>query len=342
MKWFALLWGMSIPVMGQSPIIVPIVDSIGRDVATLPTEPMRFLNLYGLETDLYDCQCSFKYGCEYYIDLGGIYGFNGLRLPLSATYVRRGNFDVLDRIIGKAEQLNMTIMLDYHRTDPSHQGDWYETNLMDFLTTWNILLSRYYNRPVVKYVDLFNEFQQGNDKADFWSDIMSQSVHALEKAFPQRYVWVVSGTNWCGTQHGIHIDLPLDNIMYSVHKYSFSGNGGDYVKDWDESFGFIPPEKLIVGEFGWISSVPQQVEWAKLFLAYLKEKGYKNTCFWTIALSGDTGGILKDDCLTLETEKINMLQDFWGFPPSRNLRNSSTTLQIILGNNLRKRYDGIV
>lgn len=273
---------------------------------------MRFLNLYGIETDLMDCQCSFRNTCEYYMDYSKALGFNGFRIPFSAEYVKRGDFTSLDRIIEKAGSINTTLMLDYHRTYSSHQGNWYETNKQDFLSIWRKVLNRYNDKPIVQYIDLYNEFQDGPDKALFWNELMTSVIDQLEGEFPDRFNWIVGATNWGGNLHGIHIDLPLDNIYYTIHKYSFSHPlTGNYRTDWDYSFNNIPPERLIVGEFGWITENPEQVKWAKEFLSYLKEKGYRNTCFWTLALSGDTNGILRDDCIELDEKKITMLQDFW-------------------------------
>ena len=280
---------------------------------------IRGINIYGLETDLKNCQCSYKNGCEYYMEYNVGLGFNFFRIPFSAEYVRAGDFSVLDGIIDTATRLNSTIMLDYHRTFNSHQGNWYETTLNNFLSIWNVLLLRYFDKPIVQYIDLYNEFQDGQEKTDFWNQVMTDTVLSLETQYPKRYNWVIGGTNWGGNLHGNHIDLPFSNIYYTIHKYEFSKLDNDYRKDWDFSFGFVPADRLIVGEFGWKSDQPEQVFWAQHFLAYLKENGFHNTIFWTLALSGDTGGILRDDCLTLETDKLIMLRNFWDLP-ARHLR----------------------
>ena len=43
------------------------------------------------------------------------------------------------------EKYDFDILLDYHRTHASHQGDWSETNMHDFIDTWITIIDRYKN-----------------------------------------------------------------------------------------------------------------------------------------------------------------------------------------------------
>jgi endoglucanase len=294
MKWFNILL-----------LILPLRGVWGE---------LRAINVYGLETELGDLQCSYVRPSPYYIEQVDKMGFNSIRLPFSAEYVNKNDWTKMDIVVQKAQELNLTIILDYHRTYSGHQGDWYETNLQSFLDVWAKVLGRYSKYSNIGYVDLYNEFQQPNDKVEFWNDIMTQSILYLEDMFPFRFNWVVGGTNWGGNIHGINIDIPYmnDRIYYTIHKYWFSSTG-DYEHDWDYSFGNHPPDKIIVGEFGWIEGDAKQDKWIDVFLAYLKKRGIKNTAFWNLTWqSGDTQGILKENCLTIEENKLSKLQQFWG------------------------------
>ena len=281
------------------------------------SEILKAISLYGLETELaFQCgvSCCWTNSNSYYVQKVADMGFNAIRLPFSAEYIKVNDYKFMDEVIGKAEELNITIILDYHRTYADHQGNWYETNLHDFLQVWEKVLFRYYDRPHVRYVDLFNEFQDGHDRADFWNDIMTQSILYLENKFPLRWHYFVGGTNWSGSLQNIKVNVPPEvdvRVSYSIHKYQWSVMG-DYRADYTLSFGGYSGEKLFVGEFGWIQSNPQQVEWATMFLTYLKEHQISNTALWCLSYySGDTQGILQPNCLDVEHEKLNILKNFW-------------------------------
>lgn len=130
---------------------------------------------------------------------------------------------------------------------------------------------------------------------------------AIEEAYPKKFIYFPTGLFWGNTLSGYSLEnLPFsDRVIYSIHKYHFSGTGDR--ADWDSSFGSIyPGSKLIIGEYGFRD--PEDMEWGKSFVSYLQEKGVKNHCFWTIAHSGDTGGLWKDDCETLNTKKVDVLK----------------------------------
>jgi hypothetical protein len=85
----------------------------------------------------------------------------------------------------------------------------------------------------------------------------------------------------------------------------------DYEQDWEYSSNGYSGDKLIIGEFGWMTEDQKQVEWAQQFLQYLQKKNIRNTAFWTVAHSHDTNGIWKDSCVELDQPKVQLLQNFW-------------------------------
>lgn len=50
------------------------------------------------------------------------------------------------------------------------------------------------------------------------------------------------------------------------------------------------------------------MDFGREFVSYLLKKGIKNQEFWTIAHSGDTGGLWYDDCDTLNMNKYNIIK----------------------------------
>jgi hypothetical protein len=115
-----------------------------------------------------------------------------------------------------------------------------------------------------------------------------------------------------------------ERLYYSVHKYHFSGDGSQ--RDWEESFGnlqWLPPDRIVIGEFGWDAKEQKQEDWASRFMSYLQTKNITNTVYWTIAHSGDTGNLFNDDCQTINWRHYNLLKKFWDkqmHSPQRRLR----------------------
>ena len=110
-----------------------------------------------------------------------------------------------------------------------------------------------------------------------------------------------------------------DRIFYSTHKYAFSLPPGanadtyDYEWDWDNSFGNVglPKEKLTVGEWSWVETKEKEVAWSRRFVDYLKKKDIRNTIYFTVAHTVDTGNVFFDDCLTIKYETVLLLHKLW-------------------------------
>lgn len=275
------------------------------------------INFYGLETPSKDFVCGWKHRPSYYLKELDNLGFNSIRLPFSLEYVREGNFQKMDEFFDAISLYpNMTVVLDMHRVFSSHQGptpteDW--ISLQMFLDGWVNIIKRYENNTQLLGIDVFNEYQ-GTD-SNYWNDMLHQIVKHLEQTFPERFEYFVGGTRWGGDIHDINLeDLPFKNrIHYTIHKYIFSGSGYNREEDWNWSFGNFKdvPGKVSVGEWGFKSQEWDQKEWARQFISYLKKNNITDTYFWTIAHSGDTGGLWFDDCDNLDIEKYNIIKTLW-------------------------------
>ena len=101
-----------------------------------------------------------------------------------------------------------------------------------------------------------------------------------------------------------------DRIRYSIHKYWFSDTQ-PYEPKWDYSFGDHKPV-VSVGEWGYMSEVQSEVEWAEKFVNYLIKNELRDTFFWCWSPnSGDTKGILLDNCSTIDQDKMALLHRLW-------------------------------
>jgi aryl-phospho-beta-D-glucosidase BglC (GH1 family) len=274
---------------------------------------MKFISVYGLEVGAKSFVCSWIKPVEWYIEALKDLGFNGFRLPFSYEYVMEGNFDLMDRFVDSANYNKMPVLLDYHRTWSAYQGSVPTDGITmdEFVECWLTVLRRYKDKQVVRGLNSYNEYQ-GNDpnEVNYYSKYLFDRV---EEEFGDRFSYYMTGTGWAGNLTGVSLEgEPYANrTYYSVHKYSWSGTADE--ADWENSFGNIglPVDRLVVGEFGFFSSVETDVDWAKRFIVYLKKKGIRNTAFWTVAHSMDTGGIFYDDCLTVDWKKLSILKDLW-------------------------------
>lgn len=284
-------------------------------VKLLPTltvhhpQDIRCLSIYGLETTLRDFVCSWVHPVDYYVDQAAKLGFNSLRIPVSIQYIYEKNHDKLRSVIDAALLRDMWVVIDFHRVHDDYQEPSPETgiSLDDYTNNVVDLLSEFQHYSNVLGVNSFNEYQGTN--VTYLKEINTKIFDAIEHSFPGRFHYFATGTQWGGNLSGFSLEnlTYADRITYSVHKYKFSGTADE--TDWEASFGTLfPPEKLVIGEFGWKDA---DEEWAKRFIDYLKKKNITNTCFWTVAHSGDTDGLWFDNCQDLDQRKFDLLKTLW-------------------------------
>lgn len=270
------------------------------------------ISIYGLETPLKNFVCSWVHPVEFYINHLKELGFNTLRLPFSYDYILNNDLSKMDHFMEIAYLHDMEVVLDLHRIESSHQAPTPEdgATLQEVISMWKTVLWRYEHYPNLLGHNCYNEYQGQN--ISYLTNYHELVFSEIELEFPLRFVYFATGYAWSGNIHGFSLEhLPFhDRIIYSVHKYVFSGAANE--EDWEESFGNeFPPSKICIGEWGWKQQNKEQVEWATRFIEYLKKKRILNTAFWTIAHSGDTDGIYFDDCTTLDQTKYNLLKTLW-------------------------------
>lgn len=141
------------------------------------------------------------------------------------------------------------------------------------------------------------------------------------------------GTNywWGSNLRGIKIDpitsIPKNRLMYSVHEYGPEVHSQDWFTDpafpanlpavWRDAFYFVYEQNLAglyIGEIGikeesagQPDSIPYK--WYTSFLQFAGKKVHFTYWSWNPD-SGDTGGILKDDWLTVNPLKYGLLKPY--------------------------------
>lgn len=277
---------------------------------------IRGINWFGLETEAKFLQCTWAHSVDWNLDLISSLNFNYIRLPFSVEYIMEGNYHNMDEFFTKIQDFpEISVALDLHRLHSTHQSPKpYDGRYSfdDFLSAWETVLERYYDNPSLKAVDIFNEFQSSSYPE--WNGLARQTVNYIESKFPDRFVYFVGGVQWGGNLHYVDLsDLPFsDRVFYSIHKYWWSDSEPDIESKWDYSFGDIDLPIVNVGEWGFKSTSVFETDWAVKFVQYLKEKDITDSFFWTWSPnSGDTGGILYDDCTTVDKKKMEVLETLW-------------------------------
>jgi hypothetical protein len=218
-------------------------------------------------------------------------------------------------MVAACSRNEMKIVIDIHRVGNNRQEETPDigiqefgrgiNNKEDFMLQVIKLMGRYSGNTSVVGVNSWNEYT-GTDTR-YKRDWDIHFFNHIEASYPGRFWYFATGMLWGGylTGYSLEDQAWSNRLTYSTHKYHFSGSGNR--QDWEGSFGnAFPPNRMIVGEYGFRN--PEDMQWGRDFTSYLVEKGIKNHCFWTVAHSGDTGGLWRDDCNTFDEEKYEILK----------------------------------
>ncbi len=113
-------------------------------------------------------------------------------------------------------------------------------------------------------------------------------------------------------------DIPTARLVYSPHTYGPSVYEQDYFSDgrfpanmpaiWDEHFGHLAASHPVVpGEFGGRNTGRDAI-WQEAFVDYMIASDMQSFFYWSLnPNSGDTGGILLDDWISIDEGKMQTL-----------------------------------
>jgi len=304
------------------------------------------INFFGFETDTKVVHMLWCQPLEWHIQKIAETGFNSIRMPVSEdfimsdwnteypkdgvinpTFPQHGmkSIEILDEIFRLTAEKNISIIFDIHRLYDSQQSpkpfiDYTIYTFVRFMDAWVKLLQRYQSQPNLLGVDVFNEYQ--SDNWQDWKNLAEITINHIENTIPDRFQYYVEGSRWGGDLSGAN-KYPLQlaphimpRVFYSIHKYHFSDsnfqwNQAGLNQSWDFSFGFLK-DRVMVGEWGYISSDRWQSQWAAWFVDYLRDRGVTNTYFWSWNFdSGDTQGVVMENCQDLNSDKIRLLHQLW-------------------------------
>jgi endoglucanase len=252
------------------------------------------------------------------------------------------SLQVMDKIIRGANHRGIKIILDNHRSTPGggpeSNGLWYtsEYSENDWILDWKKLVRRYKYIPAVIAVDLRNEPYNAcwgcGDPSTDWRLAAEKAGNAVLSVNPNLLV-IVEGvavhngqyTWWGGNLIGakefpVRLNVP-NKLVYSAHEYPESIYPQPWFSDsnypnnlptvWDKYWGYLVRENIapvLIGEFGTRLESEKDKQWLSQFQEYVRHNKISWT-YWSLnPNSGDTGGLLQDDWVTIHQMKQIILR----------------------------------
>lgn len=262
---------------------------------------------------------------------------NGIDLTQNPDLASKTGPEILDALIAAAGQRGLRVILDRHRPDSGAQSPlWYTTAYSEdrWIADWVMLAQHYRDNPTVVAFDLHNEphanatWGDGNTATD-WRLAAQRAGNAILAVDPDALILVegveaVAGNFywWGGNLRGamaapVQLSAP-DHVIYSPHEYPASiyaqtwFSAPDYPANlpalWDATWGDLAATApVLVGEFGTKLATDVDRQWLDSLTRYLAARGMSFT-FWALNPdSGDTGGILADDWVSVNQDKMTYL-----------------------------------
>jgi GH18 family chitinase/aryl-phospho-beta-D-glucosidase BglC (GH1 family) len=222
-------------------------------------------------------------------------------------------------------------------------GLWYTDQYPEsrWINDWKMLALRYNGNSTVIGADIHNEphgsANWGQGGANDWKAAAEKCGNAILAVNPN-WLIVVEGIEsynddyywWGGNLMGVK-DHPITlnvsgRLVYSPHIYPNSVWNQPWFADanypdnlpaiWDKSWGYIYKENIapvLIGEFGSFFENGKDLQWLDTLEVYLKNgitagsKGISWTYWCWNPNSTDTGGILKDDWISVHQNKMDYL-----------------------------------
>jgi len=254
--------------------------------------------------------------------------------------------EVMDAVIQEAEKQGLLILLDSHRLNDQRIPElWYGDGFTeaDWIDTWKMLATRYKNQANVIGADLKNEPHGKaswgtNDQATDWRLAAERCGNAIQAINPN-WLIVVEGVennvpgqklkiHWMGAnlegvaRFPVRLSRP-NKLVYSPHEYgqgvfnqpwfSEANFPNNLINRWETGWNYIATKGIApvwIGEFGGrqTDSTSKEGIWQRKLVDFINQKNL-GFAYWSWnPNSGDTGGILQEDWLSVEAPKQELLQ----------------------------------
>lgn len=267
---------------------------------------------------------------------------SGIDYQLNPDLANLTSLQVMDKIVAGADARGIKIILDNHRSTPGggpeSGGLWYTSGYSesDWIADWKMLVTRYKSSAAVIGVDLRNEPYGGcwgcGDPTHDWRLAAEKAGNAIQSINPSLLI-IVEGVSvyngqstwWGGNLMGaqtypVRLNVP-NQLVYSAHEYPESVASQPWFSDptypanlpavWDKYWGYLIKGNLapvLIGEFGTRYETVKDQQWLQTFQSYLQQNKLSWT-FWSLNPdSGDTGGLLLDDWISVNQTKQGILK----------------------------------
>lgn len=248
--------------------------------------------------------------------------------------------EVMDAVVAGARERGLRVLLDRHRPGAAAQSAlWYTEDFPEsrWIADWTMLAARYRDDPTVIGADLHNEphgpacWACGDASRD-WAAAATRAGNAILAVQPNWLILIEgvelqrdgTATWWGGglaDAGAAPIQLAVPHrVVYAPHDYPASVfaqpwfDAVDYPANlpavWDRHWGYLARDGIapvLLGEFGTTLRTESDRLWLDTLVGYLAERGI-SFAYWSFnPNSGDTGGLVMDDWLTPQAEKLQAL-----------------------------------
>jgi aryl-phospho-beta-D-glucosidase BglC (GH1 family) len=247
---------------------------------------------------------------------------------------------ILDQIIAEAQARNLRIILDRHRPDDNSQSAlWYTSQYSEqrWISDWQMLATRYLGNSTVVGFDLHNEPSNpatwgDNSMTTDWRAAAERAGNAIQTVNPNLLI-IVEGIEevngdyyWNGGNlmaagmSPVQLTVP-NQVVYSPHDYPASVyaqpwfSAANYPSNlpgvWDMYWGYLVEQNVApiwIGEFGSLYQTTSDQQWMGSLVNYIIEHQLSFSYWCLNPDSSDTGGILQNDWMTVNTNKQTVVQ----------------------------------
>lgn len=265
---------------------------------------------------------------------------NGIDFNLNPNLQGLTGLQILDKLVAGARIRGLKIILDRHRPDSGGQSAlWYTSAYSEqrWISDWTMLASRYQGNDTVIGCDLHNEPHDpatwgSGDASTDWRLAAQRCGDAVQAVNPHLLI-IVEGIQSVGGDYywwggnleaagNAPVQLNFQNqLVYSAHDYPASVYGQPWFSDpsypgnlpgvWSKHWGYLVENNIApvyVSEFGTLDQTTSDAQWLRGMASYISTNKFSFT-FWCLNPdSGDTGGILQNDWMTVNQNKQSVLQ----------------------------------
>jgi len=270
---------------------------------------------------------------------------NSINFERNPSLEGKTPLQVMDFFVAKAKAAGLNVILDRHRPGSDAQSElWYTSKYSEkkWISDWTMLAKRYLDSSSVIGFDLHNEphgaacWGCGTKSVD-WRAAATRAGNAVLKVNPHVLILVEgvekqsasSYTWWGGGLRGAQaypVSLTVKHrVVYSPHDYPSSVYAQSWFASsnypenlpgvWDRNWGYLAKQNIapvLLGEFGTKLETNSDKQWLKKLVTYLRVNQI-SFAYWSFNPdSGDTGGLVKDDWKTRQSNKLAYLKPLLG------------------------------